>query len=487
MMFNAFTGYRKSSKAHIQRNSTPDKEIILIITKPHHTVHTAGGLFGRSSGAYKRNARRTLSFAMVAACETMPCRLSARESGSFAYETVHDRMPVIIAQTISEFYAGTVTTASEDSHEILGGLSRLKYEVEHNKSLRNLYDVDVDAMLWNNQLEGLTDPETGQRQGWFDSPWLVCECYMYRRIRELFFKSNQFRDHDWFWFRKEKAFYEAKDIFSQRLSFLASLQSTPSQEVFCSFLYLSLWGNRTDLSANALKGKQVSSQSLASHEEICEQAKNVLVDDAHLLWNFLSTKRPLRRLDVVLDNAGLEFVSDLALADWLLRAQLVQKVVFHVKRFPWFVSDVTPRDFEWTLQLRDESLGPAWVALCERFNDYCQRGSVQVMSDPFWTTAFDYASMERVAPDLYHSLSTAELLIFKGDLNYRKLLGDRKWAMTTPFGSAIRSFTPTSFVSLRTLKADILAGVAAETELPKESDWMVSGHYAVIQMYSHDK
>jgi hypothetical protein len=41
--------------------------------------------------------------------------------------------------------------------------------------------------------------------------------------------------------------------------------------------------------------------------------------------------------------------------------------------------------------------------------------------------------MEEKAPELYQQLSLSSFLIFKGDLNYRKLVGDREWPLQTPF------------------------------------------------------
>lgn len=37
------------------------------------------------------------------------------------------------------------------------------------------------------------------------------------------------------------------------------------------------------------------------------------------------------RIDIVLDNAGIEFVADLALAEWLMKLRVTDKVVFHGK------------------------------------------------------------------------------------------------------------------------------------------------------------
>lgn len=92
--------------------------------------------------------------------------------------------------------------------------------------------------------------------------------------------------------------------------------------------------------------------------------------------------------------------------------------------------------------------------------------------------------MREVNQNLYTYLGEAHLVIFKGDLNYRKLLGDMKWDTTDDFLTCLRGFHPTNICTLRTLKADLVCGLPqgkAEELQRLDTEWMCTGEYGVIQ------
>jgi hypothetical protein len=49
----------------------------------------------------------------------------------------------------------------------------------------------------------------------------------------------------------------------------------------------------------------------------------------------------------------------------------------------------------------------------------------------------------------------ASMTILNGNLNYRRLVGDRDWPPTTPFAD-VASYVPGSLDVLRTLKSDVI-------------------------------
>ena len=93
---------------------------------------------------------------------------------------------------------------------------------------------------------------------------------------------------------------------------------------------------------------------------------------------------------------------------------------------------------------------------------------------PFW----------QLPTDLRANLSHSSLIISKGDANYRRLLGDRHWPFTTPFDKILHN-SPAPLVALRTLKAEVAAGLKfeqIERLNNEERGWLVNGRYGVIQL-----
>ncbi|XP_059062731.1 damage-control phosphatase ARMT1-like [Achroia grisella] len=213
--------------------------------------------------------------------------------------------------------------------------------------------------------------------------------------------------------------------------------------------------------------------------------------------------------DIVCDNSAYELYTDLCLAHFLVSQKIVQKVRFHVKKIPWFVSDVTPRDFKYLIQQcknatykrevpsqpnpesaegADDS--PRVVsadnlrAVAQQWQQYVNDGTFLVQCDDFWTSPHVYKDMKKYDYNVYRKLQFAVAVLFKGDLNYRKLLGEKNWNPTTGFETALQGFIPAPVIALRTVKADLICGLpkGKYEQLTKvDEKWMQSGDYGLIQ------
>lgn len=292
--------------------------------------------------------------------------------------------------------------------------------------------------------------------------------------------------------------------------------------LFIEMCDICLWGNATDLSLlTNLTYDDI--QKLQGSEARKKNESNILVNDLEAAYAVLkaaekSNPKGERRVDIVLDNSGFELYVDLILAGYLLQSGLATHVVLHPKDIPWFVSDVTPSDFGALLnalsgaksffetpsedeKAKDETPEPlssadvnALQKLFQNWAGLYAEGKIVLRPNSFWTLPGGYWRLPAVAPDLFGDLKTSELVIFKGDLNYRKLTGDVAWDPTTPFSTAVGPLGPGSgmrTLALRTCKADVVVGLSPGVDEKLRSTdggggdtgkraWAWSGKYAVV-------
>ncbi|KAL6713174.1 Hairy/enhancer-of-split with YRPW motif protein 2 [Lecanora helva] len=261
--------------------------------------------------------------------------------------------------------------------------------------------------------------------------------------------------------------------------------------LFTETCEICLWGNATDLSLlTSLTYEDIQKLQGADARKSAE--KNVLINDLPKAYEVLKQAqrqgKKERRVDIVLDNAGFELYVDLILAGYLLAAGLATEIVLHPKSMPWFVSDVVPEDFAALLSalagpqgfysaLEHEHSDTKPIPLSDKetsdlfsvfkhWSSLHAEGQLLLRPNDFWTTACSYWDLPK-AVSLYEDLQKSELVIFKGDLNYRKLTVDAMWATTTPFTTAIgplRHGSGIRTLALRTCKADTVVG------LPEDED-----------------
>ena len=214
--------------------------------------------------------------------------------------------------------------------------------------------------------------------------------------------------------------------------------------------------------------------------------KYILADDSENVWVLLTNEREENReIAIVLDNSGFELFSDLMFAEWLLTSGLADHVSLYCKTYPWFISDATRRDIDWTLEQLSSSSIKVLADFGKQLSKRLAEGKMSIREHHYWTTSYEYSAMKTVSPDLYSSLSTAKLAVFKGDLNYRKLIADRNWVYTERFATALQSFRPTNVLALRTLKADLVVGLpegAASRAASCDPNWMIKGMFGVLQL-----
>ena len=91
--------------------------------------------------------------------------------------------------------------------------------------------------------------------------------------------------------------------------------------------------------------------------------------------------------------------------------------------------------------------------------------------------------MWEMPDDVRALLAEADVVLAKGDANYRRALGDAHWPWTTPFADIV-SYCPAPLVFVRTCKAEVIAGLSNtqvhELHL-RDPAWLTNGVWGVIQ------
>jgi uncharacterized protein with ATP-grasp and redox domains len=341
-------------------------------------------------------------------------------------------------------------------------------EIPH-APLTPIADSAPDTAAWNDALT----PYAGAT--WLSAPWFVAETYFYRRIVAAtgFFAGGP----DPFALQKRLGLTVAAAPIAALADRLDEWIGGDARPALAPMLAIALWGNQADLSLWPADGERP-----AAADVVRTDGARVVVDDSARVEELLE-RSSNRRIDLVADNAGFELVCDLALIDRLLRAGYAEQVVTHVKLHPTFVSDATEADVRATIAHLAAAEHTATQKLGERLRTDLAEERIILRTHPFWTSPL--AGWEMPA-DLRAELAGAALVVSKGDANYRRWLGDRRWPHTTPF-STVLAYAPASMLALRTCKSDVCVGLEDGRNaalVARDADWMTNGQWGVIQLHT---
>lgn len=380
----------------------------------------------------------------------LPQPLRGNEVGTFAEDSVIRRLPEIALRTAAENHLDQDRAAQVEA---------LADEIGHGTLTRVNEPEAEDALAWASYVA----PYLGMR--WIDAPWFFVETYFYRRLLAAtgYSQPGSRRWVDPFQQQKQMGLEGAFELAARLGDALDDAMT---------LLGASLWANRVDLSlwpAGEDAAGERTEAVLGS-----ERRSRLLVDDSEVAAEILAIAGV--NVHLVLDNAGAELVSDLALAANILSHQ--GRVTIHAKPHPTFVSDVTVPDLEQTIRrLAEETTSARDIAgVLARAG---RTGHLEVDADPFWVSP---CAFWECPPHLVDRLGAADLIIIKGDANYRRLLGDLHWHPTTAIDKIIRP--PAALVALRTPKAEVVAGLTQsviDSATATDPHWMVDGEWGMIQ------
>jgi hypothetical protein len=380
----------------------------------------------------------------------------SNDAGSFAWSVLHDRHPAL--------------------------LERVQQELPYGPEQRRRFAVLLDSIT-RGVIEPL--PETAHdhdawtgwgaeclRRSWHDVPFLWAESYFYRQLLEAsgYFEPGPWRGIDPFEPMKSaeltRLAAELGDLDGAELDG-AELDGPEREDDAQALLLASVWGNRADLGFQLQAGS--GGQALAS---------GLIADDSHRIWAHLADHLP-GRVTVVADNAGRELLADLLLIDQLLTSDLAVEVSLHVKPYPYYVSDATTADVVACLRTLGCAGGDR-QDVAVRLRQALADGALTLVTHEFYCAPLTFA---QAPADLAIDLGSSQLTLLKGDLNYRRLVGDNHWPPDTSFSTVVDHF-PGPVAVLRTLKCDVIVGLDGDTLHGLDATgeaWRTSGTHAVIQ------
>jgi len=397
-----------------------------------------------------------------------PPFISTGDPNSFAMKTIKKRMPLILNQVVKFNPVSGIS---------LKRLQNLKEELNHGVITdpfkyeplnRDLFEEE-ELASWKNILK--------QYKGkfWDNIPWYVAESLFYLKLLIAF----GYYDPDSIFYLKDP-FQPLKDreLYSQNGGLALVHQIIPVvkrevklQESLEILIHFSLWGNRIDLSNYNIAHQEKDNVLLLDKNKL-------LIDHTSLIVNLLLNSH---RVDIILDNSGTELVCDLMLVKFLLSFTSINEIHLYLKKAPMFVSDAMIKDIVSIIKALSANSKQEVSSLGMSINSLLGEKKIILKDHFFWNGPLHFPDFPNSIKD---NLSNSDLVIIKGDANYRRLLSDRKW---DPWRSMekITAYFPAPFATLRTLKSEIIVDIPqnrVEQLFREDPEWLINGKRGIIRL-----
>jgi uncharacterized protein with ATP-grasp and redox domains len=400
--------------------------------------------------------------------KSLPPYISTQEPDSFAMNTMKKRKPYIIDQIIE---ANACTAHQRDA------LLSLKQEILEGfiidpflESVLTPRVLEIDEFkTWKLAIK----PYTGK--SWFNIPFYFAEAYLYFRIliafsyfdqRSSFYLKDPFEP-----FKKRELHAKGRGLETGMVVIEAVNSLQNPEEKYKTLISNALWGNRIDLSIFYIV-EQSRERIFASQNE------KLLIDHTQRLIELLQKSE---RIDIILDNVGSELVCDLILARYFLSASIKNTVHLHAKKHPMYVSDATAKDVDETVDALASEENGILSIIGQELNKFMKQNRFHIHPHYFWNSTLHYPDLPG---EILGELRNSDLIILKGDVNYRRLLEDRQWEPWDHMAE-IASYFPKPFATLRTMKSEIVVDIEkdrAERLSQSDPEWLVNGERGIVQV-----
>ena len=386
--------------------------------------------------------------------------------GTWAHTSITRRLPEIGMRIIEE---------NSYPEAIEKGLLSLIAEIPWGKIKKIQHEQNEACEVWND-INDIINPYAGQN--WLQAPWFFAEFYFYWRVLHAtgYFGEEEYAHCDPFRYQKREGLKSSLPLFEQSFDVLGlNYRGMDQKHSLEQLLHFSVSGNKMDLSLWPV-GSEPHSLRAANFE-----AGDLVVDHSGQIANWLSGTH-LERVDFFIDNAGFELLADLLLADFLLYEKLVNQIIFHLKPFPIFVSDAMEEDVLETVDFLQEYGSSKICVFAKRVKSILHDNKLLLSSHNFWGQPLP---LWEAPTDLMEVIKSSDLLVSKGDANYRRVLGDLIWDRFASL-SYVLHWLPVPLLFIRILKSEIGLGFSRQrvnTIQTRDPLWMQNGKWGLIQLW----
>lgn len=229
---------------------------------------------------------------------------------------------------------------------------------------------------------------------------------------------------------------------------------------------------------------------------------HLLADDCKKFWDDYCKDVGKKTVNIIVDNFGIEFLSDLVLG-YYLKEKGASKIVYHVKHIPMFVSDVVVDDHIVMLD-RIETLvkgsknAALYLGALSNLKSMVKNGAFEFKANYLWNMPFSFSEIvtssvktdksetHKLIKEVISIFTGDDLLIVKGDLNYRRLVEDKLWNPQRKTLSRIR-YIKCPILVIRSYKSSVVMDCSRSDIIAMHekfgSDWKTEGRVGAVLYY----
>ena len=197
-------------------------------------------------------------------------------------------------------------------------------------------------------------------------------------------------------------------------------------------------------------------------------------------------------VNYLVDNGSVEFFSDLTFAFDALQLPYVKEVNFYVNKLPIFVSDVIEDDYSYMMETIRRCINKELLCADGKKKEYnsslnkiekmVESGRIKIKPGFIWNTPTEYRVLAKNNSEVFRQQNS--VLIIKGDLNYRRLAGDKDWYYKKNLEKITQDFLGCPTLVIRSFKSDLVVDYNYKQIKKNNKDnryWRENGEYGTIR------